>query len=395
MPTPFSSCLDALTLAEISQGLRVLEEGSLAHLADCPSCRLALCEWEAKSPALLSPRVERVIMTHVKRGASKRSWLLIASAAAALLLGVLWPWVRDLRVPVLRPSGDGLARAESQRPPASFVSAHPGGCLEAASGDLSCVLGRTCSLTLRQGSRLSIPASGEIALVEGALWLEDPGESFTVRVGGARISVESATLSLERTQRRTVAWLREASASEEGEARLCVLDGFVLILREGTPSLKVLAGQEILFSSSGLRGPQPSGPLTWRGDGAWQSFLIPGRLGEGVHPLAPRDLSESYAWEALIRRVDPSAGAAVLFPAGGKGWRVLLGKPLEQEGWLRVRVEVRGGWVLLQAGSYEILRRPVTTLAQGLSPAEDGICGVRVWGGDLEVAKARWRPLVP
>lgn len=356
------ACPDPFVLAAGADPSSPDRAGVLAHAADCGACRAALADLLAalEGAPQTTAGAERAGLKALKGGS--RLWIPL-SAAAALLLAV------------------GLFHRDApQRPPETPALPAPA---IPDDREVSLVLGRASALTLKPGSRAQVTAEG-VTLLEGALWLEDPGEPLTLQAGGSKVEVTQATLLLEMGASPKVSfWLQEALASEGG-ARLVVLTGSARV--KGT---EVKAGEEMLLESGVVR---PASALAWRGDEGWKGWEgLPLRLKEGAHPLAPEALQDGYVWEALVRRLNPEAALGLRFAAGGKGWQVPLGAP-GAGALVRVRVEVRGGWVRLQAGGTEILRRPVEALQGkgGLDPAE-ARCGLRVWGGELEVVEARWK----
>ena len=380
-----SPCPDPLSLARAS-------EETLAHAADCGSCRRALADLAALKglEGRVSAAGERAALRAVPQ-ARRPLWIPLAAAGLLLAAGLS----------VLGPLSSGKGRSPALGPsiPASIPSfgvPGPDGLLEASAKGTSLVLGQSAALSLREGSRIRVrQGPGEAAtLLEGALWLEDPGEPLTLRAGGALVEVERAELLLETLslpEASGASWVREALAAGEGRVRLAVLSGSAHV-----GALRISAGEEVLLGSEGPGEVRPLGPLPWRGAAGWRRMEgLPAPLKEGAHSLAPGTLQDAYVWEAVFRRMHPAAGASVRLAAGGQGWEVPLGAPLGAPGTpVRLRLEVRGGWVRLTAGSYEILRRPGQSLAgaAGLDPA-DPRCGLKVWGGDLELAESRWRSL--
>ena len=63
-------------------------------------------------------------------------------------------------------------------------------------------------------------------------------------------------------------------------------------------------------------------------------------------------------------------------------------------GWVRVRARVEGGALSLTVGQEEVLRSSQKE-ALGRYRTPEGGCGLHCWGGDLEVASARWRRVPP
>lgn len=391
------ACPDPLVLAEAADPAHLGRDQIHAHAASCARCRGILAELAAEDVAV-GPRGRTALLGGI-HGARGRTWIPFAAAAALLVTaGGLWSHFhfhsRDQR-----PGATATPSPSAPVPPAPFLASE--GMLEAAPEGDSLILGQAGSLTLKGGSRLLIRRQGpapELTLLEGALWLENPGEPLILRAGEAMVQVEDAVLLLERfpRARKTGAlWLSEALASEvEAGARLCVISGTVLLRVEGQEERRLEAGQEALLQAGGKLRVSPLGPLSlsWRGDQGWaRPAGLPLRLEAGEHALAHPAREDAWAWEALLRRADPRAAASLCFVADGKGWQVPLGVPWGEPGkLLRVRMELRDGWVRLVAGPYEILRKPLAALPEMGEPGP-AIWGLKVWGGSLEVVDSRWR----
>lgn len=360
-------CPDPLTLAELASGPpSSRRESLLRHAEGCGACRGALSDLAAirgLEQPLEPPVLDRAVQP---LRSPPRRWVPWA-AAAALLLGVFL-----VRERVGQPPAPASSSPVAVRPLPKAWEAGPS------------FLGRASSLALREGSRARI-APGELLLLEGAAWVEDPGEPLILRAGEVPVQVEAGVFLLE-LRPKAFAWLQEAAASE-GEAFLFVVSGSARV--EGR---MVEAGMRIPLEPLG--GPVRFTDLPWRGDAGWQRLPgLPLLVTGGEQVLGPEPPPEAYAWELVFRRGEPTAAAGIRFAAGEKGWRLPLGEVLGGSGdWVRVRVEVQGGWARLLAGSRELLRQPVAALGAGLEPVPPGL-GLRSWGGVLEVKEARWKPL--
>lgn len=274
---------------------------------------------------------------------------------------------------------------ETQKPPALSQATAP---VALPDADRFLLAGRATAVTLRSGSRAEVIGTA-LKLMDGSAWVEDPGEPVEIRIPGGSISVTKGILLVEIPKTEAAVWLRAACA-DEGGIRLLVVSGSALLIPDGGEPVAVTAGQEASLGASGVDGPRAAASPAWRGDGGWQRFQpMPMQWRDGVKVLAPG--AEAYVWEAVLRRSTPTATAGLRFRAAGRCWEMPLGAPLAQaEGWLRVRVEVRGGLARIRAGSYEMLREPLATLERKLD-AVGGEPGLRVWGGDVEVSEARWK----
>lgn len=286
------------------------------HLVSCPSCRRSA-----------------IALSRIQPSRAARPWWPTA-AAALLLMTLSLIWVRRERTPAL-PS-----------PSAPF-----------ASGDSTFLLGHATSVTLRAGSRWD-PLLG---LLEGAAFVEDPGEPCRIRVPGGVVVTSKGSFLIEILPAKAVFWMKDACAAEASPVRIWV--------RDGSAELRLDSGETTHL----LPSPAPPG---WKGEAGWRKE-------------APA--SEPYVWETLLGRRDPTASVSVRFPAAGKLWEMPLGAPLlEAKDLLRVRVEVLDGWVRIRAGSYDVLEARVEGLPERMRPVE-GKPGLRVWGGKAEVLETRCR----
>lgn len=394
-------CPDDLRLAAVAGGRPGPDrEAVLAHAADCPSCRAALAELSPSGTAgdaALSAAGLRAARKAFPR--PRRPWIPLA-AAASLLLAI--PLLRfrtagRAETPDAPPPGSGAASFPFHSP-SPFHAAGTDRLLDAGAADLEFPLGRAVTAVLRRGSRVQLLEETALRVLEGTLWVEAPGEPIRILAGEAVVSAEETMLLVEMPRPAGAAgfpFLREALAGDAA-GRLRVLSGAATVRRPGIAVVRVAAGQELLLDAARPSQIPADQPPTWRGDGGWERTpgSLPARLREGRLVLAPpggEALRSSYVWETRFRRIDLTAGAAVCFEAGGRGWELPLGAPLgEGTGWVRVRVEVRDGWVRVRAGAYEMLSARVETLAGRLETVAP-VCGLRAWGGDLEIADSRWR----
>lgn len=309
---------------------RVAESEIEAHLAACPACRETVLH-----------------LSRLRVHPLSRLW--IPAAAAALLLAVVALNWTPRSATVLPPA----ATPES---PATVV-----------------LLGQASSAALKPGGRMEL-RSGLLHLLEGALWIEDPGEPLEIRLPGGALEILEARLLVEvLPPKRETAWIREARAEGAPEVRVWV--------ESGAATLKLENGERKPF---GPGGEAPS----WRGEGRWRPApSLPARVRDGCWALK----EDASVWEAVLRRLDPSASVGVRFRSGGKLWEVPLGRVLlEAPGRLRVRVETAGGKVRIRAGSYETFAGAATDLVKRLEPVQ-GEPGLRAWGGEVEIVEARAR----
>lgn len=286
-------------------------EEAEAHLAACPACRDAV---------LLLSRLRA-------SPAARFGWPAAAAALLLLALSVAW------------------TRRDRPAPPASAP---------VPSGDTTLLVGRATSVTLRAGSRWE-----GLRLLEGAAWIEDPGEPLSILVPGGAVQLTRASLRIEVLPAKAAVWIRDAWAAD-ASVRIWVRDGSAELKRPDGSIEKLLPS------------PAPGG---WTGETGW-------RRGP---PAA-----EPYVWEALLRRKDPSASVSLRFPAGGRLWEVPLGAPLlEAKDLLRVRAEAGSGRIRVRAGAYTLLDAPVASLEDRMRPV-DGMPGLRTLGG-IEVLEERAR----
>ena len=371
-PTPPSSCPDPLLLARAAAGENLPERETLVnHAAGCAACRQTLGDFAA-APDPLSARAERAALGALPR--RSRPWIPLA-AAAALLLAAGIPFLR-------RPSQDPEAGAA----PPSPEQASPFSAQEA--GDRSLMAGRSGLLTLKAGSRAEMRGL-ETNLSEGILLLEARGETLRIRASGALLSCSEGKILGEGLPTPGQAgWIRDAWAGEAG-GRAIALEGGAELRRPDGGTLLLRTGMEADLVSGPSR---PATPPAWRGDGGWEHLTgLPLRLCQETRLLAPKDLAGDFVWEVLCRRLDPSAGAGICFPAEGGGWELPVGSPLAG-GMLRIRVESRRGWVRIQAGPHELLKSRGEDLSRRAGAGLNG-CGLRAWGGKLEVLESRWKRL--
>ena len=361
-----------------------------AHLAGCPACR-----GEAARLGELGPLAHRLLSAQAgstlsRAGLRKRletprvRW--VRAAAAAILLAVGWGSWRfgDLGS---RPVGDAGAPAVAGGSPFAHTDA----------SDCILGLGRSGTLLVRQGSRLTRDPGKPVRLLSGALVLTARGEPCEVAFGGGLIRSQDGELVLETLGGvpRLTAWdllLPGALAQEEAEARLSVLSGRAEVLLDGRRT-ELPAGRSALLSGAAL--VLQSGGPGWRG-GAWRPMAgLPRTLKDGTLDLAPAALPGDYAWEAVFRRDSPRTCVSLRFRAGGQGWSLPLdaGLPGGESTLFRVGLEVRRGWVRLEVGGQEIVACPATDLHRGMAAGEPVLPGLQVWGGGAEVVSARWRTL--
>jgi hypothetical protein len=257
------------------------------------------------------------------------------------------------------------------------------------------MVGRSGAAILAPGGRARL-LGDRLHLEAGDLRLESPGEPLVLEAAGARVDLESGILLAEEVRGgdagAAALLFRQACAADDAAVVLRLLEG-VARVRDATGASRDLSADRwvrvrrgVVESSGAVQGPP-----RWRGDGGWRRLEgFPKRLPEGSHPLGPPS-GKVQVWEAVLRRARPSAYAGLLFEAEGKTWLLPVGSPLGTEGeWLRIRATLSGGWVRVQAGGFELLRCPLSTLPGRLDAAEGGF-GIRVWGGEVEVREVRWR----
>lgn len=306
------------------------------HLASCAGCR-------AELGALASP--------------ARRSPLPFALAAGLLLaLAGFLAW-----------QSGGKTPAPAPVPPAAGIRAE---------GEI--LLGAAGEAVLAPGS-LARTEGATLRLERGGAWVEARGEEVRLEASGMEgwVLLKEGRVSLVAAGQEASLLLREARAGE----------GWGLRVVEGEAEWVRAEGRLALPAGTLLgRGAPGSGPSQgWRAGSG-------GRVRQGVLVMAPGLERASYVAEALIRKGDREAEAAILFRAGGRGWQVPLGVHLPVNTWVRVRVEVATGSVRIWAGGRSILSETPERLALQAYPVEGGHAwAVKAWGGDLEARGARWR----
>ncbi len=184
-----------------------------------------------------------------------------------------------------------------------------------------------------------------------------------------------------------------------GEARRVVLLRGSGRLRLADRTYPLSEGQEVDLANPS--SPRPATEPAWGPRAGWQR--VPG-LPLRVHDAA-RELGEAgaagsgagFLWEALVRRTQASARFGVIWASGDhhdEGWEVPLGAEVlgTGEGWVRLRLERRRGWVRLTAGALEILSCPEDQSSRRAYPrTPPRSAGILVSGGDVEVLEARWK----
>lgn len=265
-----------------------------------------------------------------------RVW--IPAAAAALLLGVfLIPRTRQEATPALPPAPtvppSAPFRAESEIP-----------------------LGRSALLTLREGARAEVRGN-RVLWRSGDLAVDTRGEELVLEWPGETLSFRDATVVLIESP-AGLSWIGDAWAGSGPTA---------FLLRGEAGTLK--------------RSQAPWSPAQgWHEVGG-------GRIRDGLLPLG--NPAGDFEWEALVRRKDERALFAAVWP----GWRMPLGFGAvgPAGAWIRLRLERRAGWTRLRVGGLEILGASDAEIAAKAYPSDSKTPGIFAWGGDVEVAEARWR----
>lgn len=371
------ACPDPLRLGRLPLGAPDADrEALLAHASVCASCRRLLGDLAAEPEPLSARAGDAVRVARPSRG---RAWAPYAAAVLMLAAGVA----------VLRdPEGPGEVARPLQLPDARppFDAPEADGTCSARDGDLAVLVGRTGRFTLRVGTRARLQGL-EAVLGQGCLLVEGSGETLRVCVGEARVESSRGKVLVEAGPAGPVAgWLRSAWAAA-ASGRVLVLEGEAALARPDGAFLRLCAGEEADLAAGPVR---PASPAPWRGEAGWEDLEgLPLRLGRESRILAPGDLAGDFAWEALCSRLGPTASVGISFPAGGAGWELPVGGAWTGEV-LRVRVTCRHGWIRIEAGAREVLRCRFPDLPRrvGTGPAA---CGLRAWGGEVEVREARWR----
>lgn len=317
------------------------------HLAACASCRP---RWEGLEEAYARPAPSPALEGRVREALSpflaRPRRLRYAWAAAAALLLVLGLWRRGK---------EGAPPVPPSAPESPVLD--------------EWAFGRTGQAVLEPGSKGRREGT-DLLLEAGGLWVESSGDPVRIRVSGwdGCLVLEDAAALIRMRAPKPSAWIAEAWAGPEAEPAVLVARGKV----RGPAGREWVTGAEV-----------PADPRGWR--------MLPGGLfrertlelaGEGAGVV-----------EVLVRKRSREAEAALIFPCAGSGWQAPLGVQLPSDGrWIRIRLELGGRSARIQAGDREYLRASGPGLAGTFyaCPAP-AVPTLRVFGGEVEVAEARWR----
>lgn len=333
MPCPPESAWVALAGGTLPEDQKA---ACLDHLESCGLCRTELA---AAREGLQEPSRNRI-----------PAWTWAAAAALLLMVGL-----------------------GSRRKPETPLPPQPSS-MPAAPAFTEWRIGRTGEVALEPGSTGRVEGV-ELVLESGSAWVESCGDPVRVRMADRLLELVDGAALFRMAPRRTLSWIAEARAADE--------DSFVQVARG---RVRILEGP----GAGTERVPEGGDVRDFRG---WRP-LLPGPLSVRDKNLALPIPEGQAAWtaEILVRESVPSAEAALLFPAGGKPWEVPLGAYLTGE-WTRLRLEQRDGRVRLTAGRLEYFSVPLQGLSDKayLAPGARGLA-LKVWGGNVEVREARWRP---
>ena len=337
-----------------------------AHLAACGPCLEVLIRMKSGRRA-------------------RRAWIPLSAAAA--LLGVAFLWQAGREAPSSSP-GPGSSSVPL-RPPAPLPAL--GAPWVAAEGDAEVVLGDSVLAVLRKGAlvrRGEDPRS--LSLEGGMLLLETPGERITLKAGSLTAEMDEGRLLTERRQPPGPGWgsLSSAQAAEEDKILLRVLEGSARVsipLEQRT----LKAGESVCLE--GGRLVPAEGPPDWAPP-AWRDLEASCTVRDSTQILLP-EAGSAYVFEALLRKRSPFAETGLVFQALGEGWEIPLGENLlpAREGWRRLRLESGPGWCRAVVGGSLLVDSPATGLGLRLLKGKAQGVGLKAWGGDLEVRRARWR----
>lgn len=265
----------------------------------------------------------------------RKAWIPLLAAAAVLLAATLLPRSSPKPTP---PSAPPVSASDP------FVAAR------------EIPFGRSALLTLREGARAEVKGN-RVLWRAGDLCVDSRGEEVVLEWPGERLSFRDATVVLVDAP-STLSWLAEARASTG-------------------PSVFLVRGEA---------GTLPLSQAPWNPSTGWHT--VPGgRIRDGLLPLG--NPAGDFEWEALVRRPDERA----LFGAVWPGWKFPLGYGAvgPAGAWIRLRLERRQGWTRLVVGPVEVLRASDRDLAAKAYSSDSDSPGIYAWGGDVEVAEARWR----